>query len=716
MITIEKNIIKADTRGNTLLLKTHGIFCEILYCGKRIDNIKGIEYLSVINRIDGFASVDNYNAYNGIFSFFGDGNDMQPFVLVHNSDGSDLSKFEFLRAEIVCGVTDCPVPRAKGSGATVALRFYDAFNAVEVTLFIDTYADSDIITFSSSVKNRGDSPVSVERLFSAQIDTDGTDFDIVTLDGAWIRERQINRTHLTAGTFVSETVSGMSSNKHNPFVAVKDNVTGRYTAFNTIWSGNHKFKAEVSPLGYTRFLCGMNDFAFSYKLGKGETLYSPQTAVLFASDLQKVTKEFHKFVTNHIVPERFRAAERPVLFNSWEAMYFDFNGNKLLSVAKEAKNLGVELFVLDDGWFVGRNNSCAGLGDWEDDVNKTGGLDKLSADIKKLGLKFGIWVEPEMVNKISRIYVEHPEYAMARTRDKSPIERRAQLVMDLVNPEVSDYVFNALCKVFDKCKPDYVKWDCNRFLTDIYGANCKNAGTYCYKYVLALYSLFDKITKKYPDILFEGCSAGGNRFDLGILSFMPQIWASDNTDARARVDIQEGTLICYPQSVMTAHVSACPNHQTGNFTPLRERFIVACGGVLGYELDLRKISEEEKAEIAEQIKFYKRHRKLFQFGRYARVKESGDLKISSVTAQDGCEAAVSVIRINNKVNGVREKINLGTFDKRYDYSVEIYGEDVRFEISGELLSEGRLDLSQYLRTNNTNAISAMMLYISAIRP
>lgn len=714
MITFVEDYIKLDTKSTTLLLKQRDGFCEILHYGNRIDCLTGAEALSRLPRIDRHASVDDYNTYNRLFSFVGDGNDRQPFLLIRHADGSSLSKFRLIRAESVSGGGPGGLPRARNSEQTLALTYLDAANGVEAVLTVDTYAESDVLTFSSRVTNRGSRAIEVERLFSVQIDTDGDAFDVYSLDGAWIRERTLHRTRLQAGTQAFDTFSGFSSNKHNPFFAVSDAAAGGFLAFQTVWSGNHKFLAQVSPLGQTRFLCGLNDFAFSYRLESGESLYAPQTAVLFAPSLADVTAELHAFIGAHIVRETFCDRPRPVLLNSWEAMYFDYNESKLLALAAAAKDLGIELFVLDDGWFEGRDSSDAGLGDWTDDTAKTGGIDRLSAAVKAMGMQFGIWVEPEMISPDSRLYRAHPEYALARPGEAQTIERRKQLVLDLVNPSVSEAVYSALCAVFDQCRPDYVKWDCNRFLTDIYSPFCANAGAYAYRYMRALYTLLERLTARYPNILFEGCSAGGNRFDLGILCYMPQIWASDNTDARARVEIQAGTLLGYPQSAMTAHVSVSPNHQTGQLTPLKERFIVACGGVLGYELDVTRLTPEEAADIRAQIAFYKAHRTLLQFGQYRRIRKDDRFVIQSVSSPDGSRVIVSVVQLQTEVNRVQEKLRLGVFDPSRIYRISLFGESETLTVSGGILNEGRLDVSQFLHPNDTNAIRALLLVCSAL--
>lgn len=708
MITFKDGFIKIDTANTTMLIRERGDFAELFYYGVKLNDVTGGGALGIINRVNAHASVDNYDTRNTLFSFFGDGNDKEEYVRLINSDGNFTNKFVYAGHESVTAFPDIGLPTAHGAKDCVALCYEDKIHAVKLKIYIAVYG-GDVLTFSSEIINCGKAEIRVQRLFSAQLDFDGTEFGLLTLDGAWARERAPHYTEIIGGTHLIDSKTGSSSGKHNPFVAVKNNRRGDYVAFNPVYSGNHKFEADVSPLGQARFLSGMNDYMLDYPVGAGESFYSPQTAVVYAESLSEITARMHGFVNDNLIPARFKGKERPVLLNNWEATYFNFDRKKLESLADKAQEIGIELFVLDDGWFGKRDDDGSGLGDWFDNEKKTGGLKGFSDYLHSKNMKFGLWVEPEMVSPDSDLYRRHPEYALAAP-NCPPIERRRQLMLDLCKPAVTDYIIKVISDVLNKCKPDYVKWDCNRIITD---ASCTDGyGRFFYDYTKGVYKIIKTITESFPDVLFEGCSSGGNRFDLGILCYMPQIWCSDDTDARRRVSIQHGTLIAYPQGTMGSHVSASPNHQTGNRTPLKERFIIAAAGAFGYELDITRMTEEELSEIKKQIEFYKAHRRLLQFGKYE-CFENGNYNAYGVF--DGDEAAITVVRKERHVNGIKEKIRLGGFDPDGLYRVKAYGFDDEFNVSGGVLNSGDLDLAGFFDYNDTNAVSALMLYCKKLK-
>ena len=435
--------------------------------------------------------------------------------------------------------------------------------------------------------------------------------------------------------------AGVSSNRANPFVMLsREHTTEDYGdcyGFNLIYSGNHYEAVEVSGYGKTRFVTGINPQSFLWNLMPGEALEAPEAVMTYShKGYNGMSQHMHAFVREHIVRGEWKKKVRPVLLNSWEAAYFKINESKLLNLAKEAKKVGIELFVMDDGWFGTRNDDTQALGDWEVNTEKLpGGVERLARKIRGLGLEFGIWVEPEMVNVNSNLYRNHPDWTL-EIPGKSHSEGRNQRILDLTNVEVQDYVIEAMSKVFSSAEISYVKWDMNRIFSDVYSKNLKpeQQGEVFHRYVMGLYRCMKELTEKFPHILFEGCASGGNRFDLGILCYFPQIWASDDTDAMCRTEIQNGYSYGYPLSTISAHVSACPNHQTLRNTPLETRFNVAAFGLLGYECNLCEMKKEELDAIRTQISNYKEWREVFQFGTFYRGR-TFDGEISALRNGDG---------------------------------------------------------------------------------
>jgi len=469
-----------------------------------------------------------------------------------------------------------------------------------------------------------------------------------TFDGLWVRERHENKKKLISGLYVNDSTTGSSSNRHNPFIMLsKDTCTqekGECIGMNLIYSGNHYEAIEVSEYGKVRIMTGINPYQFAWTLEKNEAFYTPEAVISYSADGQNgLSHNMHQFIQNHIVSLFWAYKERPILINNWEATYFDFNESKILNIAKQAKKLGIEMVVLDDGWFGKRADDTSSLGDWTANEKKLGGsLRKLAEKMNQLDLKFGLWFEPEMISENSKLYEKHPDWAVKLPNRETFIGRN-QLVLDLTRQEVRDYIVYAVNDVLANAPIEYVKWDMNRHLSEAYSASLgQRQGEFYHRYIKGLYEVMRRVTSEFPKILFESCSAGGNRFDLGMLYYMPQIWTSDNTDANERTHIQQGTSFGYPLSTMAAHISAVPNHQTLRTISIETRFNIACFGVLGYEIDITKLTKAEKKAITEQIKFYKEHRMLFLTGTFSRI-ESNDNHVSwQVVSQDKKEAIVLV--------------------------------------------------------------------------
>ena len=567
-------------------------------------------------------------------SSYGKGDLREAFIEVVNPDGSRTSDFLFEKFEKSQGRDGGTegFPTSYGEDAEViTLTLKDKDNGLTLELIYSVYSDTDVITRSARLINDGEADVKIEKIMSCQIDFDPGNYVFSTFTGAWAREMKKTDMSVSSARLVNSSFTGNSSNRANPFVMISKRGAseeyGEVYGFNLVYSGNHYESVEKSPFGKVRFLSGINPTGFSWNLSKGESFLTPEAVMTYSfAGYNGMSGQMHDFVSKHILRGPWKDRLRPVLLNSWEASYFKISEGKLLRLARKAKSVGIELFVMDDGWFGERNDDTSSLGDWYPNKKKLPrGIKGICDKVRKLGLDFGIWVEPEMVNRNSDLYRAHPEWAM-EIHGKKHSEGRNQMVLDLANVEVQDYIIKAMSNVFSSADISYVKWDMNRNFTDIFSKALPSdrQGEVCHRYILGLYRVMRELTSKFPDILFEGCASGGNRFDLGILSFFPQIWASDDSDAMARAEIQTGYSYGYPMSTVTAHVSDCPNHQTLRRTPIETRFNVASFGVLGYECNLCDMSKDDIEAVTAQIAMYKQWREVMQFGRFYRSSTIND--------------------------------------------------------------------------------------------
>lgn len=529
------------------------------------------------------------------------------------------------------------------------LELYDKNYNITLIMTYSVFYESNVITRSTRVINNSDQPIRLERIMSSQLDLDTSDYVISTFHGAWAREMNRYDTPAQPGILINDTKAGISGNRSNPFFMVgrKDTVEdyGDCYGFNLIYSGNHYSACEVNSYGKLRIIHGIQPAGFEYLLLPEESFETPE-AVLTYSDrgFTGMSHNMHHFVKNHIVRGEWKNKVRPILINSWEANYFKFTEGKLLKLAKAAKEAGIELFVLDDGWFGRRNDDTSSLGDWKDNKDKLpGGLKGLAEKVKALGMEFGIWVEPEMVNEDSDLYRSHPEYAVKIPETKNSLGRN-QMILDLTREDVRSYLIDEMTRVFSGADITYVKWDMNRIFSDQYSSQLRpeHQKEFNHRYIMGLYQILDTLTKRFPKILFESCASGGNRFDLGMLCYMPQTWASDNTDAICRTKIQTGYSYGYPMSVIGAHVSNCPNHQTLRTTSLDTRFEVAAFGLLGYELNITELSSEDKKHLEDQVSFYKKYRETLQFGDFYRVKDLGTGECQWLTVAKDKKTAIGL--------------------------------------------------------------------------
>ena len=547
----------------------------------------------------------------------GTGDSREPAISIQYKD-SYTSDFIYQSYQIIKeDVKIDGLPSSYGCNNTLIIHLKDFESNTKVNLYYMVYPECDVITRRCVVINDNDEPIVLTKLMSLSVDMLEKDLVYASFHGGWSNEMNMNENKLEIGSYVNCSRVGFSSSKVNPaFYLRKDNTdedNGEAWGFNLVYSGAHYQSVSLDERGSVRVLSGINCENMHRILNKNQQFCTPEAIMTYSSNgLNEMSAHFHDFINEHIVRGPYKKKERPVLINSWEAFAFDFNKDKILTLADEAKDLGIELLVLDDGWFIGRNNDTAGLGDYDVNLEKLpGGLSALSAEVKNRGLKFGIWLEPEAVNPNSNLYRKHPEWAI-----KDPGHRdvygRNELLLDLTKKEVRDYIVENVNKVLDESKADYIKWDMNR--QSIAQAD------YNHDYIIGLYEVLDRVFKD-RNILFESCSSGGNRFDLGMLCYSPQIWASDNTDAIERIRMQKNYSYFYPLSTIGSHVSASVSSQALRNVPINTRFNVSCFGDLGYELDLSLLTELEKEEVKKQVEFYKQHRQTFQYGRFYRVKD-----------------------------------------------------------------------------------------------
>ena len=538
-------------------------------------------------------------------------------------DGTFICDFRYRSFRILSGYVPMDsLPSAYADEKdcqTLELLLEDESNQVELLMYYTVYENVNVITRRAVLKNRNKKPLTIRRLMSMMVDLPDRGFSMVTFDGGWIKEAHKHVRPLEYGLYINSSTTGASSNRHNPgFLLAEKDATeqhGYVYGFNLVYSGNHYGAVEMSNHRIVRVQLGINPHCFEWTLNEGELFETPEAVMTFSSEgMNGMSHNFHDFINNHIIRGDWKNKERPVLLNNWEAHFFKFTQGSLLRLARRAVRLGVELFVLDDGWFGRRNSDTAGLGDYTVNRKKLpGGLSHFARRIRRLGMQFGLWFEPEMVNTDSDLFRSHPEYAV-QTPGKKPTLGRNQMVLDLCRPEVRNYIVSSVSRILDETDISYVKWDMNRHISDAFSPNLRDQGEFFHRYILGLYDILNRIFSPRPHILLESCSSGGNRFDLGMLCYSPQIWTSDNTDPVERLKIQGGLSYLYPLSTMGAHVSGAPHQQTLRDTPLSTRFNVSSFGCLGYELDLKYLSPVERREIKKQIAFYKLHRKSFKIG------------------------------------------------------------------------------------------------------
>ena len=629
------------------------------------------------------------------FPVYGNGDMRHPALDVLQPNGSRYSQFVYVGHRIEKGKPSMhPLPHVyvenEDEMTTLTIELEDTVMQARLELVYSLDEQRPAIMRSARLTNEGEKPLQIDRMMSFALDLPDANYTMLELTGAWSRERHLKERSLQHGIQAIGSLRGHSSHNFNPFIALKRPKTTEYLGeaygFSLIYSGNFLAQVEVDTYDTSRVMMGIHPQNFSWELASQETFQTPEAVFVYADQgLNALSQTFHDLYRHRLARGYWRDRPRPLLVNNWEGTYFDFNEARILEMAKTAKELGLELFVLDDGWFGHRNDDTTSLGDWYPNLQKLPeGITGLAKKVTELGLGFGLWFEPEMISIDSDLYRAHPEW-MLSTPHRHPSHGRHQYILDFSNPEVVKAIGDMMVKILSEAPISYVKWDMNRAMSEVYSLTTPSheQGKVMHRYILGVYDLYDRLTTAFPKILFESCASGGARFDPGMLYYAPQAWTSDDTDAVERLKIQYGTSLVYPISSMGSHVSAVPNHQLSRVTSLPFRANVAYFGTFGYELDVTKLSDEEKAIIKEQIQWMKDHRALIQFGTFYRLSSPFESNVTCwmVVSEDKREALVGWYRVLNKVNAAYERIRLAGLDEDMLYHVsglelDLYGDEL----------------------------------------
>ena len=647
--------MKADSFGYLLHLyygrKTQGFADWILTFADR--GFSGSPYDAGKNRTYSLDSLPQE------FPTQGTGDYRSSMLIIRDSEGTYGADLHYISHEIKPGkysLEGLPAVYANSDdeAQTLIINLENQRLGLSVKLLYGVIPDKDIITRSAIIKNTGAKNFTIEKLYSSCLDFTHGEFDLITFYGRHAMERNFQRQKIQHGLFSIGSRRGMSSHQYNPFIILAEHDTtenhGKCWAMQFCYSGGFCAEVERDQYNQTRLMMGLAQEKFSYELGTNEEITAPEIIMSFSNEgLEKISHNLHSCIRENICRGKYKNSPRPIVLNTWEALYFDFDGAKILELAESAKNLGVDMLVLDDGWFMNRNDDFRALGDWRADESKLGcTLGELVKKINSLGLQFGLWVEPEMISEDSNLFREKPDWAMIIPGEK-PVLGRNQLVLDLSRPDVREYIINSISDILNQ-GVIYLKWDYNRSISEMYSHKGNN-GKLTYKYILGLYEILEKITSRYPDVLIEGCAGGGGRFDSGMLYYTPQIWCSDNTDALDRLRIHYGTSFGYPISTISAHVSTCPNHQTGRITPLKTRYLVSMTGAFGYELNPLVLTDEQKKEIFTQIQQYKIDREIISNGLYYRLSgDNENFYAWEYVSKDGSKAIINAVILQNHGN------------------------------------------------------------------
>lgn len=599
----------------------------------------------------------------------GKGDFREAAIEVVDSEGRLGNLFAYKGYEVVKGkppLTGLPATYAgEEEATTLIVTLEDHQVSARLQLSYTIFHHLPVITRSVKIENIGAHKLSLTKIMSSSIDLPDSEYKMVHLSGTWSRERHVKERELVQGISSVSSIRGASSHHDNPFIALKRKNTTEYRdevyGFNFVYSSNFLAQVQVDHYETSRVMMGIHPHKFQWNLNANESFQAPEVVIVYSNEgLNGMSQAFHQLYRQHLIRDPWKKEERPVLINNWEATYFDFNEEKLVNIAKSAKDLGIELFVLDDGWFGKRNDDTSSLGDWFEDEDKLpNGLESLASKLKEMDLKFGLWFEPEMINPVSQLHKEHPDWIVGRPGEHFVFGRN-QLVLDFSRPEVVNYLYEKMAGIISKTKLSYIKWDMNRNITDAYSSalNQEQQGEFFHRYILGVYDLYERLTTEFPDVLFESCAGGGGRFDPGMLYYAPQAWTSDDTDAVERLKIQYGTSLAYPIYSMGSHVSAVPNHQTLRKTPIDTRANTAYFGTFGYELNPLELKEEEREIIKTQVQFYKNHRKLIRDGDFYRLQSPFEENETAwmIVSKDREEALVGWYKVLATANPKKQQV------------------------------------------------------------
>ena len=656
------------------------------YYGKKIEG--DLSYLNQISEIGTFkrSQLDFENSFDFSMGEIGSsarGDFKDPSIVIERKDGAIFSRYKYVSHKIYKGAPSISdQPHVRGAKETLEVLLKDDFSDCYIKLNYSVYDELNAIVRNTVVLNKGEDAVYIKKIASFTLDLPDSNYNLMKLPGSWARERHIEISKISKGINRIHSLRGTSSHHMNPFMGLlRDNTTelsGECFGFNLIYSGQHMMEAESTFLDYLRVLGGINDFNFKWKLEPNSEFVSPQAVMVYSNDgITSMSQTFHDLYRNYLINPSFVYKTRPIVINNWEATYFDFNYDKLFKLADKASEIGVDTFVLDDGWFGHRDDDTSSLGDWFIYKEKLqDGLKPIIDYVNSKGMKFGLWFEPEMVSEDSVLYKKHPEWALAKL-GVEPTRSRNQLVLDFSNKEVVDYIYNQIAEILRNNHIEYVKWDHNRSLSEYYSNNLDSdhMGEVFHRYVLGYYDLSNRLTSDFPDIFFEGCCSGGGRFDAATLYYFPQIWTSDDTDGYERCKIQYGTSICYPLSSMSCHVSTVPNHQTGRITPFKTRVDIASLGSFGYELNLPDLTKEELDEAKEGIIRYKKNSDLILNGDLYRLYSPFESNFFAflVVSKKKDQAFVVVEKILSRPVDTKYQLKLTGLKKDSIYHVEELG-------------------------------------------
>ena len=703
----EEKIFKLDTRNTTYVIAVvdDEQFLGHVYYGKKLKEVH-LDGLLRIHENPFVPSRNNRDRVSFLDSFpmeypaHGLGDYRESCINIRTEKGNVGLALSYVSHKITegkDGLEGLPASFGKaGECETLKILCEDKVTGLQVILQYGIFDEADVITRSVKVVNTGKEDLYLTKVYSACLDMDNKDFEAISLHGSWARERQIETVPVSHGKYSVESIRGESSHQDHPFLALKtknaDQENGEVYAMHFVYSGNFKAQVQSDQFDQVRMTMGIHPEDFTWKLKEGESFQAPETVLVYsAQGLGQMTRIFHDFYRNHLIRSEYKNQKRPILINNWEATYFDFDTDKLIAIAKQASALGIEMLVMDDGWFGNRCDDNRALGDWFVNEEKLkGGLEYLVDEVNKLGMKFGIWFEPEMISPDSDLYRAHPDYAIA-IPGREPSLCRNQYVLDLTRKEVRDYAYECVAKILRSANIEYVKWDMNRQLSDIGSLElpADQMGELYHRYVLAVYEMQERMMTEFPHLLLENCSGGGARFDPGMLYYSPQIWCSDDTDAIERLKIQEGTALIYPLSTMGAHVSDCPNHTVGRVTPFETRGYVALAGTFGYELDVTKIPESDREQIPAQVAMYHKYNDLVREGDYYRIASYAEdhyFDCYGVVSKDKKEALYTYVQVLNRPNYHSRRIYLKGLAAEKYYAIE--GEDGTW--SGEQLMNAGL--------------------------